>query len=743
MMGNIFISTGVNTKNAIYLRKTFYVQEDVMNATIKLSALGIYKAYINGVELDEQVFLPGRTSYKYRVQYQEYEVRELIKKGENVLAIQLCSGWYKKIPMAYCNLKLSYLNGSVEHIMSDSSWKLKHNGPLEFNDMKLGEIYDARKDLGEWKLAGFDDSGWLDAVTSEYLGTLVETEGERILEHEQFAPVKVIHTPKGEKVLDFGQNIAGYMQFKVSGKSGHVVKMIYGETLDENGNFTVSNLNFTKNKKTGNLPQTVEYILKNGEQEYKPQASVHGFQFVKLENWTEEIKLENFTAIAVYSNLKQTGEFKCSNEKINKLISNIRWSTKSNFLDIPTDCPQRERAGWTGDIMVYSVPATYQMHTYKFLNKWMKDVILEQGRDGRICNIVPDGGMPTFMDGAAGWSDVIVKVPWVLYEFYGDKEVLEMAYPAMQKHIAFMEKRAKRRKLWNKTKGKHWNYLIDCGFHWGEWLEPGSSMPTSAMKGFIAPDVEVASAYYAWSTRKVAEISEILGKTTEAEKYHELSKKIIAAYRKEFLPKGIVNAKRQCRYVRPIALDLADPKYKEEIARDLNHAVIENQYHVGTGFLSTCHICNVLTEYGYTETAYKLIENQEKPGWLYEVNQGATSIWENWYGKDEEGKVKNSFNHYSPGAIVAWFYSRCAGIRAIEPGFKKILVEPKPGGTLKWAECSYESPVGKIVSNWKIVQGIYEFDITVPAPAEIILPNGDKYEVEAGKYKYSCKINTI
>lgn len=412
---------------------------------------------------------------------------------------------------------------------------------------------------------------------------------------------------------------------------------------------------------------------------------------------------------------------------------------KGNFLDIPTDCPTRERAGWTGDIMVYSVPAAYQMDTYRFLKKWLQDVILEQGEDGRIKNIVPDGGLPAFMDGAAGWSDAIVKLPYVLYQFYGDTEILKMAYPAIKRHIAFMEKRSKKRKLWHKAKPAHYDYLIDCGFHWGEWLEPGSSLPAGALRGFTVPDVEVASAYYAWSAGKAAEIADILGKKKDAAYYRKLYEKVREAYRREFLPNGRPCGDRQCRYVRAVALNLAKEEDKPGIAAQLNKMVAENHYRVGTGFLSTPHVCKVLSDYGYADTAYKMLENEKQPGWLYEVGKGATTIWENWYGKDAQGNPKNSLNHYSPGAVVGWLYGSAAGIEPLLPGFEKVRIAPVVGGSFRRVNCSYESAAGKIQVNWERKGDTFLMDVLTPRPAEVTLPDGEKHAVNAGQYHFECK----
>lgn len=759
-MGYQMITLSDANGKGIYFRKKFNLRELPQKAVLRMSALGIYRGYINGRRLDDQVFLPGRTSYDHRIQYQEYDVTASLETGENVIAAELGNGWCKKCHGLYARLTLTDAGGKEQVLTADDSWEVCCDGPLRFNDMKLGEYYDARRELPGWnqpeqneperkgKRTDRADWNWRRAELMEYGGELIAAEGERILEQETFSPCRIIRTPDGSTVLDFGQNIAGYMEFTVTGAAGCRVDMVYGETLDKDGNFTQKNLSFAKSRKTGQFPQTVSYVLREGRQTYRPRASVHGFQYVKLVHWPQEAAVENFRAIAVYSELRPTGTFRCSEEKVNQLVSNCSWSMKGNFLDIPTDCPTRERAGWTGDIMVYTLSAIYQADVRRFLEKWLSDVILEQREDGRIPNIVPDGGLPFFMDGAAGWADAIVKIPWLLYWYYGDREILERAYPAIQKHIAFMERRAKKRKIWHLAKGPHHDYLIDCGFHWGEWLEPGGSLPAGALRGFLAPDMEVASACFAWSAGKAAEIAGILGKDSDRIRYQELHEKVKAAYRKEFLKDGMPAGNRQCRYVRPIALDLATEEEKPAIVARLNEMMIENRYRIGTGFLTTPHLCRVLSDYGFAETAFRMLENEEAPGWLYEVNQGATTIWENWYGKDEQGNVKNSLNHYSPGAVIAWLYSCVGGITPLLPGFQKVRIAPVVGGRMEHMDCAYDSAAGRIEVSWKRICGDpnhgglekerIEIKVVTPAEAEICLPDGQVYSVGPGTYRFTC-----
>ncbi|MFO7636821.1 MAG: family 78 glycoside hydrolase catalytic domain, partial [Clostridia bacterium] len=645
---------------ASYLRRSFTVDKEVREATLRVTACGIYKAYINGREVDDQVFMPGFTYYHRRLQVQGYDVTPLLGKGENVIGAILGDGWYRgKIGASskrnvygektklLAILEIKYTDGTTDMLTTDRYWKATDRGPVRYNDLKAGETYDATMEMEGWNAPGFEDAGWSATYPSAYGGDLVESEGERITEHEKLEPV-VLTTPDGSTVLDFRQNIFGYVQFTVNGKKGHMVRLIHGETLDENGNFTLKNLTLTRLQKE-KVFQEVTYVLKEGRQTFKPMFSAHGFRYVKLENWPEQADPGHFTAIAVYSDMKQTGSFECSNPLVNQLVANTRWSQKGNFMDIPTDCPTRERAGWTGDIAAFCETGTYLMDINRFLKKWLGDLAAQQREDGCIHSIVPDVRLG-IGDGSAGWADAGIIVPYILYKVYGDTDILSRQYGSMTRWMGFMERRAGKTSIFHvfrkKAQKKH---IIDTGFHFGEWLEPGHSMVLDTIKAFIVAYAEVATAYYAYSAGLMAEIAAILGKEEDAGKYRKLHGDIKAAYRSMFTKNGIVHSKRQCRLVRPIALDLINEAEKKQNAQTLNRMIEENGYRIGTGFLTTQFILSVLSEYGYHETAYRMLENTEKPSWLYNVKKGATTILEDWEGISEDGVPKNSFNHYAFG----------------------------------------------------------------------------------------------
>ena len=449
-----------------------------------------------------------------------------------------------------------------------------------------------------------------------------------------------------------------------------------------------------------------------------------------------EVKAENFTAIAIYSGYKRTGSFSCSNPKINQFVSNVQWAQNSNFVDIPTDCPQRERAGWTGDIDVFAETACYLADTERFLRKWFGDYISLQKEDGSLPFIVPE--MPMMKMGpmdmmtmpwsSAGWSDALINVAMILYRFYGDKSVLEQVYDAAKKYIDYDLRRAAKKHFLHKFKmGSHYKYILDTGYHWGEWLEPGGSNVKDGIRAMFLPDAEVATAWLYHSTRQVYEMAIILGKHADSEKYGDLAEKVKDAYRREFLKGGTVKSKRQCRYVRPVSMGVVTENEAKSIVANLNKMVIANDYKIGTGFLTTYQVLQTLTDYGYAETAYKMMEQEQCPGWLFEVVRGATTTWETWDTVGKDGSLKPvSLNHYAPGAACAWLFSHVGGIQPRKPGFSEVWIKPIPGGTLTYADTTYESRHGAIVSNWKRDGSTFFLHVEVPegVTATVVLPDG-------------------
>ena len=741
---------------ALFFRSEFEVESGLRSASLAMTALGHYIPWINGEKPDEGLLTPGYTEYPKRLQFQTYDVTSLIQQGNNVIGAILGDGWYRGScgPMGMratygetialaAELTLTY-EDHIETIWTDpSSWKCTADGPVVAQDIRRVEHYDARKEIPDWCRPGFDDSAWEPCITAEYEGKVIPNEGEPVLAHERFIP-EILKTPDGGTVLDFGQNMAGFITFTVTGSAGQTVRLLHGEALDEDGNFTTKNIS---NEKFMPLGQEIIYDLKDGTQTYTPQFMICGFRYVQLIDWPEEALPQNFIATAVYSDVKMTGTFTCSNEKINRLVKNVEWSLKSNFVEVPTDCPQRERAGWTGDINVFIECADLFADTRRFISKWLKDLVLTQTAEGAILSIVPGVFMMNRKTreqsaGAAGWADAVTRIPMQQYLVYGSLSDLETCYDAMKKYVEYNIRRAKKnslRSLLHPSKDKR--YILDTGFHYGEWLEPGAANMVDALKAILMPDTEVATAWFFYSAKTLSEVAKILGKKEDAKRYRGLSRKIREAYAARFIPNGKLNTKRQCKYVRPLYMGLVEGALAKEIAAQLNELVVKNDYHIGTGFLTTYQILNVLSDNGFHETACRMIENEECPGWLYEVDRGATTIWEGWDAIDPQtGRLKSkSLNHYSPGAATSWLFTRLCGIRALKPGYQEIVIEPKPGGDLTQACASYESVVGKIVSDWKIEdeQFVLRAEIPESIKARVVLPDGTIIE-DASSGVYAC-----
>ncbi len=718
---------------ASVLRRRFPV-EGTENARLFITCHGLYQCSINGHPVGEFVLAPGTGDYHKRLTVQCYDVSSLLCLGKNTLSVTLGDGWYRGSVgidglRNYYGSDLALLcqlevNGEVV-LCSDEGWEASQQGPVRENDLQQGECYDARmEEITQWHAVTVRDFGYQN---------LAPMESVPILEQERFTGT-LMTTPNGEQVIDFSQNLAGYTQIRINAKAGQRLTLWHGETLDENGNFTQSNFDPGERNKAG-IPQKITYICKDGWNTYKPSFTIFGFRYAKIET---EIDLKDaaFTAIAVYSQMPQTGFFQCGNADVNRLFLNSLWSMRSNFCDIPTDCPTRERAGWTGDAGVFAPTAVYLADCYPILRKWLGECRLAQGEDGLVQNIAPvnnKGGMiSNLLQGSAGWGDACVLVPWALYEAYGRKEILEENYDMMCRWLGFLEKRAQKTRPHNLFHPYH-KYLMDEGFHFGEWCQPdvdnGESMKKTMMLG--AP--EVATAYYYRSASLMAQIAAVLGKTEDAKRYEEIAGNAKKAYRHFCVKNGEIRSDRQCEYVRPIAFGLLEGDEVQKAADALNRLVVKNGYHLNTGFLSTPDLCRVLSENGHTETAYRLLLQEDCPGWLYAVKKGATTIWETWDGVGADGTVHDSLNHYSYGAITGWLFGGVCGI-SLKAG--TLTIQPQPNRALGFAKARWDSPVGQIESAWSYQDNCLTVDISVPISAQIILPNGEKHRVTEGGYHY-------
>lgn len=702
-----------------------------------ISAHGMYTLCINGKRVKDNILTPGTSEYWFRLPYQTFDVTDFLQAGENKIEVMLGDGWYRG-----CNgntgtrnvfgtdlALLMQLEVDKEVVLvTDESWMAAQDGSVYFNDIQLGEKVDARKEPTYFHHVKVEDFDY---------DNLICTNTQPICEHESFT-AQLIHTPNGETVLNFGQNMAGYVSFGLNAKAGQKLILTHGEYLDSEGNFTDQNLDTVGRKNP--LHQVVEYTCKEGWNEYTPTMCIFGFQYVKVET-DISITGEEFTAHAVYSDMSQQAEFECDNPLVTQFFKNVIWSQKSNFVDIPTDCPQRERSGWTGDAGVFVHTGLRLMDSYPVFARFMAECRVNQYPDGKIPGINPrrqpkPSFLDTLYDGSCAWGDASIIIPYTMYKYKGDKQILADNYSMMQRWLSYCEKKAKKSRLKNRfTKNPYKNYIIDTGIHYGEWLEAGISMEES-MKNVILNGVpEIATAYFAYSSRLMSEIAEILGKEEDARYYAVLYGKVNKAYHFLELPDGRIHSDRQCRYVRPLQLGLLTEKEAEQAAEDLNQLVVQNNYHLNTGFLTTGSLCTVLAKYGYVETAYRILLQEDTPSWLYAVKNGATTVWESWEGCEGSTGV-SSLNHYSKGAVASWLIEGICGIRV---DGRQITISPQVNSLMKHAGASVDSPAGTVSSAWKRIGDQIEFTIAIPAntTAYFMMPDGSVKELHVGENKFT------
>ncbi|MFN2228983.1 MAG: family 78 glycoside hydrolase catalytic domain, partial [Anaerolineae bacterium] len=691
---------------------------------------------------------------------------DLLIEGENAVGAILGDGWYRgSVDVAsrrnvygerlalLLQIHVRYEDGREAWVTSDEEWRAT-TGPILKSDLKDGEIYDARREMPGWDSPGFDDGDWRGVRVGDYgYENLVAPVGPPVRKQERFPARRVLHTPKGEWVVDLGQNIAGWLRFEVQGLAGTTVTLTHGEALDKDGSFTLDHLQLAGIG--ARLEQQVRYTLKGGGVEsYEPHFTVHGYRYVKVEGWPGDPAPEQFTGVAIYSDMPPTGTFECSDERINQLQHNIVWSMKGNFLDVPTDCPTRERSGWTGDAQIFCRTGSFLMETAPFFRAWLRDLAADQHADGCVPNWVPDttryydDKVMAMLTGSAGWGDAAVIVPWTLYQCYGDIGILEEQYESMRAWVEY-ERAHARDVNWSKViypgywfdraRQARQPYIWDTRYHWGEWLEPGDGYGLGQFAGMLKRRIFsvplVATAYYAYSTRLLAETARLLGKEEDAREYGELAAAIAAAYADEFVGPDIrIEPHKQASYVRALALDLLPQDQRRAALVHLVRLIEDAGVHLGTGFLSTPFLLHVLSEGGRLDLAYALLVQDTIPSWLYAVTKGATTIWESWEGVKEDGSLFGSLNHYSYGAVGSWLYQVVAGIEIGAPGYKEIYIQPRPGGGLTYARATYESMHGLVASAWEIEGGTLRLTVVIPpnTRATVRLPGATLDEVQEG-----------
>ena len=716
-------------------RKQFSANKRIVSATAYITAHGLYEAQINGHRVGDAYLTPGWTSYNHRLQYQVYDVSSLLKQGDNAVGITIGNGWYRG-PIAWGNninrygkssgllfqLNLTYSDGTSTIIVSDESWK-SSTGAIRYSEIYNGETIDARLNKTGWSLPGYNDADWNGVKIGEYsFDNLIATSNEPVRKHETFAPQKMITTPKGEKVIDFGQNLVGWVVLKVKGNPGDAIRISHAEVLDKQGNFYTANLRAAKAQDN--------YILKgDNEETFEPHFTWHGFRYIKVEGYPGELKPENFTAVTLYSDMKQTGTFSSSNPLINQLQHNIQWGQKGNFLDVPTDCPQRdERLGWTGDAQAFSRTATFNMNVDNFFSKWLKDLAADQLPNGSVPFVIPNV-LGASSAGSAGWADAATIIPWNMYLAYGDKKILEQQYPSMKAWVEYM---------YTKSTNDLWN----TGFHFGDWLffRPNDD---NDGRSAVTDKYLIAQCFYAHSTQLLINAAKLLGNTKDEETYSALLQKIKDAFVKEYMtPNGRLVSGTQTAYVLALNFDVLPETLRAQAADRLVENIKSYGDHLTTGFLGTPYLCEVLTRFGYNDVAYKLLLQTTYPSWLYPVKMGATTIWERWDGEKPDSTFQtpgmNSFNHYAYGAIGDWMYRKMVGIDTYEDGvgYKHIKIQPHIGGDFTFASATLQTYYGKLSSSWKLENDKLLMDVEIPAntTATVFVPASDLNNVtESGK----------
>ena len=693
-----------------YLRREFVVDDAVVRARLYVTAHGLYHMSLNGAEVADWLFTPGWTSYNKRLQYQTFDVTHLLQEGENCLGAILGDGWYRGYlgwqdkrnnygtdAALLAELHLRYDDGHTEVIRSDASWQAA-TGQILASDIYHGETYDARLEMEGWDRPGFPADGWKPVKTAGHSrDCLVSQNGPAVRPMLEVRPVAILQTPQGNTVYDFGQNMVGHVRLTVVGPAGTEVTIRHAEVLDKEGNFYTGNLRVAK--------QTVRYILKGqGIETFEPHFTFQGFRYAAVEGIPGEPSLDHLTGIVVHSDMERTGQFSCSDSLINRLQQNIVWGQRGNFLDVPTDCPQRdERMGWTGDAQVFAPTACFNFGVAPFFTKWLADLAVDQQEDGAVPWVVPDvlGGA-----GSAAWADAGVIVPWTLYQWYGDTDILKKQYSSMRRWVECMRTRAGDDLLWT------------GGSHFGDWLAFATTR--SDYPGATTEKDLIATAFFAYSTELLAKSAALLNLHEDAAAYTDLAKRVKSAFRDEFVtPNGRLVSHTQTAYVLALAFNLLPAELRVKAADYLADDVKKFR-HLTTGFVGTPLLCPVLTEYGHTDLAYLLLMRKAYPSWLYPVTRGATTIWERWDGIKTDGTFQNegmnSFNHYAYGAIGQWLYSTVAGLRIDpeHPGYKQIIFHPEPGGGLTSATASLHTMYGPAVSRWIIADGEFAYDVQVP-----------------------------
>ena len=707
---------------AVIFETTFFIDRPVHSAVLTASALGVYEPLLNGKLLSHDKFLPGWTNYHKRIQFQTMNVASLLQ-GKNTLQLHAAPGWaighmgYDDSDKNYGNeisvtasLCIHFVDGTETTIATDENWKA-FSSQIVFSDIYHGETVDR---TAPYTLLGT-------AVPAQVEGLLIPHEGEFVHELDRIAEVRRFITPAGETVIDFGQNLAGYVEVSVHGKRGERIVMRHAETLDANGNFYTANLRRARAKNT--------YVLSGkGVESFKPTFSWQGFRYICLDEFPKgAFDSAQFTAIAISSDVRRTGHFVCGHTGINQLYHNLIWSQKANFIDVPTDCPQRdERLGWLGDAQIFCQTAALNYDVLRFFRKWLKDIALEQHEDGAVPGIAPVVMKTRVTRISAAWGDAAVICPWVMYQTYGNKQVLADQYESMCRWVCYIRDTA-----------EGGRYLWTGGNQYGDWL--GMDNGPGVYEGATPKDF-IATAYYAYSTGLLIKVGKVLGH--DVQEYEALYAGIVRAFTETFTFDDLPTCMTQTACALMLFFGLCQDAQK--VADALAHLIVENDRRLNTGFVGTPYLLYALSEHGYAGLAYDLLLQEAYPSWLYSIGMGATSMWEHWDGINDHGEMwdthMNSFNHYAYGAVGEWLYRTAAGIRTVEaaPGFTHVVFCPIPEKRLGFVEASINTKHGEIRSAWYLQGDSVRYELVVPhgVSATVRLPGVPERTVDAGSWQF-------
>lgn len=734
---------------APYVRKSFSLSQPHVTATLRVTALGLYECEINGRKVGDLVLTPGWTDYAKRVYFQTHDVTSLLQPGENAIGALLGDGWYcgqvawhsRQLygdrPLFLAQLEITFADGSREIIATDANWKTA-TSPVLQNDLLHGETYDARQERDGWSRGGFDDSDWAPVEIPESPAiSLDEPVGPPVRRIEEIRPVSLtpkVAWPMDAYIYDLGQNFSGRVRLTVKAARGRTIKLRYAEILNPDGSIYVANLR---------TAHTTDYYTCKGSEEeiWEPSFTFHGFRYVELTGLHKDEKAD-ITGIVLHSDTAPTGSFACSHPLLNQLQKNIVWGQKSNFLEVPTDCPQRdERLGWTGDAQVFVRTASFNMDVQAFFHKWMQDMRDAQAANGAVPSVAPNRKfLGDQEEGGPAWSDATIICPWTIYLSYADQKILADHYEAMQRYMTFLADHRCKDFIRSHPDVDKWG-------GYGDWLALDGSGKTEGgtLKEFIG------TALYAYDADLMSQIATILGHPDDARRYAELHQNIVQAFRRRFVtPEGLIAAGTQTAYVLALHFGLIPEENRDMAAQELVRDIKRREVHLATGFVGTPYLLSVLEKHGHLDVAYQLLEQETFPSWLFPIKNGATTIWERWDGwtpdKGFQDVGMNSFNHYAYGAVGAWMYQVVAGLDLDPkaPGYEHIIFQPKPGGTLTWAEARLKTPRGETAIRWDLKDGQFTSSVTVPTGSRATFhpPFGaaEAVALEAGTHQLSWPV---